>query len=82
MAIPLRLLGRGAAWIPSTASLPRVPCSSPRTPSRPPPAAPQAGLQAAYVQREGWDPYPAFLPRQPQLVVPDFAQLAARLAQG
>lgn len=40
----------------------------------------QAGLQAAYVQRDRWDAYPAFLPQQPQLVASSFNQLAEQLA--
>lgn len=41
----------------------------------------QAGLQAAYVQREAGEPY-SYPPesRQPQQVVRDFSELAAALA--
>lgn len=39
----------------------------------------QAGLQGAYIQRSPHEPYPHFLPLQPQLVVPTFEELAARL---
>lgn len=42
-------------------------------------APPQAGLQAAYVQRQGCEPYPPCLPRQPQLVVGSFEALAVAL---
>lgn len=45
----------------------------------PTPSTLQAGLQACYVQREPGEPYPAFLAKQPQLVVHNFEELAARL---
>ncbi len=42
----------------------------------------QAGLQAAYIQRDpSEEPYPAFLD-QPQYVVRDFEELAARVVGG
>eukprot|EP00887_Chlorella_sp_A99_P004148 scaffold23.g4148.t1 len=42
----------------------------------------QAGLQVAYVQRSAHEPFPAFLPRRPQLVVRNFVELADRLLGG
>ena len=38
----------------------------------------QAGMKAAYVQRDPKEPYPSFLD-QPQLIVEDFVQLAEKL---
>ncbi len=42
----------------------------------------QAGLQACYVQRDPGEPYPAFLSKQPQLVVRSFEEMATQLAGG
>ena len=40
------------------------------------------GLQGAYIQRSAVEPYPPFLPAQPQLQVASLEDLAAQLAAG
>ena len=39
----------------------------------------RAGLRGAYVQRSPHEPWPAFLPLTPELVVGSFEELAAKL---